>query len=151
MIGILLSYWGGLFSGAMLVSGRVMPLFVVFVVELLSHFLSSKHWSCSQVISMVRSDHTDGFSDIWELSPKSGTPTKPLGVEPRVKRTMLSLFGGILYGHFGVPIFWKTPFSWCPVWGVEKANQSDLLTARNLTWIPKIDTFESKYLVSADP
>ena len=37
MVGILLSYWGGLFSGAMLVSGRVFGLKVMFLYGLGFH------------------------------------------------------------------------------------------------------------------
>ena len=33
MVGILLSYWGGLFSGAMLVSGRVGGFFTPFITS----------------------------------------------------------------------------------------------------------------------
>ena len=61
MVGILLSFWETLFSGAMLVSGRVTLPFT--------------WWLCPHLlIRAVRFFHLVTFASLWNLWPSSGAP-----------------------------------------------------------------------------
>ena len=97
MVGILVSYWGGLFSGAMLVSGRVFILESQVNAHIFQDSNKQYGW---KIIWMFRGDIHSKYTRKFHTDPETmmvGRRSFPFGFQPIFKGKHVIVLGKVIH------------------------------------------------------